>query len=50
VVKTVFDNLDRFRGMHPAFGVLEAKHMVSDGLTAPFHEGAVRYYKEKGLM
>jgi uncharacterized protein len=50
VVKTVFDNLDRFRGMHPAFGALEAKHMISDGLTAPLHEGAVRYYKEKGLM
>jgi TRAP-type uncharacterized transport system substrate-binding protein len=36
--------------MHPAFGALEAKHMISDGLTAPLHEGAVRYYKEKGLM
>jgi TRAP-type uncharacterized transport system substrate-binding protein len=24
--------------------------MISDGLTAPLHEGAVRYYKEKGLM
>jgi hypothetical protein len=50
VVKTVFDNLDRFRGMHPAFGTLDAKQMISDGLTAPLHEGAVRYYKEKGLM
>ena len=50
LVKTVFDNLDRFRGMHPAFGALAAKHMISDGLTAPLHEGAVRYYKEKGLM
>jgi uncharacterized protein len=50
VVKTVFENLDRFRGMHPAFGTLEAKPMVTDGLTAPLHEGALRYYKEKGLM
>jgi len=50
IVKTVFENLDRFRGMHPAFGTLEAKPMVTDGLTAPLHEGAVRYYKEKGLM
>ncbi len=50
VVKTVFENFDRFRGMHPAFGTLEAKPMVTDGLTAPLHEGAVRYYKEKGLM
>jgi len=24
--------------------------MVKDGLSAPLHEGAVRYYKEKGWI
>ncbi len=50
VVKTVFENLNRFKKMHPAFGGLEAGGMVKDGLSAPLHEGALRYYKERGLM
>ena len=50
VVKTVFENLDRFRKMHPAFGALEAAGMIKDGLSAPLHEGALRYYQERGLM
>lgn len=49
VVAAVFDNLDAFRRMHPAFGTLEPGRMVSDGLTAPLHEGALRYYRRAGL-
>ncbi|MEE9153747.1 MAG: TAXI family TRAP transporter solute-binding subunit [candidate division NC10 bacterium] len=49
VVKTVFENLDRFRRMHAAFKSLEPKDMLK-GLSAPLHPGAVRYYKEKGWM
>lgn len=50
VVKAVFDNLDQFRKMHPAFAGLEPKAMIQEGLSAPLHEGAARYFKEKGLM
>jgi len=50
IVKAVFDNLDKFRRMYPAFGRLEPKRMIHEGLTAPLHEGAIRYYREKGLM
>jgi len=50
VVKSVFENLRKFRSMHPAFGGLEPKAMITEGLTAPLHDGAVRYYKEKDLM
>jgi TRAP transporter TAXI family solute receptor len=50
IVKAVFDNLDKFRRMYPAFAQLEPKRMVREGLTAPLHEGALRYYREKGLM
>lgn len=50
VAAAVFDNMDRFRKMHPAFGNLDPKDMVRDGLSAPLHEGAMRYYREKGLM
>ncbi len=50
VVKAVFDDLDRFRKLHPALGGLEARRMVREGLSAPLHEGALRYYNEKRLM
>jgi len=50
VVKAVFDNLEEFRKMHPAFAGLRAEDMVKSGLTAPLHEGAVRFYREKGWI
>ncbi len=50
ITKAVFDNLDEFKKLHPAFAHLEAPHMIKDGLSAPIHEGALRYYREKGWM
>jgi TRAP transporter TAXI family solute receptor len=50
VVKAVFDNFDEFKKLHPAFGVLDPKNMVKDGLSAPLHDGAAKYYKEKGWI
>jgi TRAP transporter TAXI family solute receptor len=50
ITKAVFENLDEFKKLHPAFANLDAAHMVKDGLSAPLHEGALRYYKEKGLI
>jgi hypothetical protein len=50
VVKAVFENFDSFRRLHPAFEHLNKKQMVKDGLSAPLHEGAIRYYKEAGLL
>ncbi|MEM6846945.1 MAG: TAXI family TRAP transporter solute-binding subunit [Pseudomonadota bacterium] len=49
-VKAVFDNFDQFKDLHPAFGVLQEDQMISDGLSAPIHPGAERYYKERGWM
>ncbi len=50
VVKAVFDNFDEFKKLHPAFKVLKKEEMIKDGLSAPLHRGAVKYYKEAGLM
>ena len=50
VVKAVFENFDQFKKLHPAFKVLQKKEMIKDGLSAPLHKGAVKYYKEAGLM
>ncbi len=49
VVKAVFENFDGFRRLHPAFNHLDKKQMVKDGLSAPIHDGAMRYYREAGL-
>lgn len=49
-VKSVFDNFDRFKKLHPAFATLDPKTMVTEGLSAPLHEGARRYYQEKGWL
>ena len=50
VVKAVFDNFDRFKRLHPAFENLKEEEMIKDGLSAPLHPGAEKYYKEKGWM
>ena len=50
VVKSVFENFEDFKKLHPAFGVLKKEEMVKDGLSAPLHDGAAMYYKEAGLI
>jgi len=50
VVKAVFDNFDEFKKLHPALANLKPEDMVTNGLSAPLHEGAARYYKEKGWI
>lgn len=50
VVKAVFDNFDDFKKLHPAFDNLVEEQMIADGLSAPLHDGAVKYYKERGWM
>lgn len=50
VVKAVFDNFDDFKKLHPAFANLKEEEMIKDGLSAPLHPGAEKYYKERGWM
>ncbi len=50
VTKAVFENFDQFKGLHPAFADLTKEEMVGDGLSAPLHPGAERYYREAGLL
>lgn len=50
LTRAVFENFDTFRGMHPAFSVLNPRRMVEQGLSAPVHDGALRYYREAGLI
>ncbi|HTS21946.1 MAG TPA: TAXI family TRAP transporter solute-binding subunit [Casimicrobiaceae bacterium] len=50
ITKAVFENFDEFKKLHPAFAHLDPQRMVTDGLSAPLHEGALRYYREKGWV
>jgi hypothetical protein len=50
VVKAVFDNFDEFKKLHPALAVLTPQAMIRDGLSAPLHDGALKYYREKGWV
>jgi TRAP transporter TAXI family solute receptor len=49
-VKAVFDNFDELKKLYPTFSFLDPKVMVTVGLTAPLHPGAVKYYVEKGWL
>jgi uncharacterized protein len=49
VTKEVFENFDEFKKLHPAFAVLTKQGML-EGLSAPIHPGALKYYKEAGLQ
>ncbi len=50
IVKAVYDNFASFKTLHPVFQGLKREDLIYDGNTAPLHKGAVRYYKEKGLI
>jgi len=50
VVKAVMENFDDFKKQHPAFSSLKKEDMIAAGLSAPLHPGAIKYYKEAGLM
>lgn len=50
LVAAVFGDFDRFKASHPALGALTPEEMIHDGLTAPLHEGALRYYREQGWI
>ncbi len=50
LTKSVFENFDSFKTLHFVFSTLDRDKMVSTGIIAPFHPGALRYYKEVGLV
>lgn len=50
LVRAVFDNLEALRQSNPALSSLQPARMIKNGLTAPLHPGALRYYREKGWL
>jgi TRAP transporter TAXI family solute receptor len=49
ITREVFENLEEFKKLHPAYGVLTKENMLQ-GLSAPIHKGAMKYYREAGLV
>lgn len=48
ITKEVFENFEEFKKLHPAYITLTKKSMLQ-GMSAPIHPGAMRYFKEAGL-
>ena len=49
IVKAMAENADEYRNHHAAFKTFTAKGMAQ-GVYLPLHEGALKYYKEKGYL
>ena len=49
VTKAVFDNFEEFKLSYPALANISKESMLL-GNTAPFHLGAIRYFREVGLL
>ena len=50
VVKAVFENFADFRRLHPALSTLKVRDMVPSEAVLPIYPGALRYYREAGLI
>ena len=48
ITRAVFDNLQQFRKLHPAFKNLRPQEMASFNGGAPLHPGAERFFAERG--
>jgi hypothetical protein len=50
LVEAVIENLDGLKRLHPSLRAIGVEGMMKDGLSAPLHPGALRYYRKKGMM
>jgi TRAP transporter TAXI family solute receptor len=48
ITREIFENFSKFKKLHPAYQLVTKKSML-EGLSAPIHPGALRYYEEVGL-
>jgi TRAP transporter TAXI family solute receptor len=50
VMKSIFDNFENFKTLHPVFSTLYTANLILEGNTAPLHKGAERFFIEKGYV
>jgi len=49
LTKTILDNFDEFKGLHPAYKTI-TKESLLQGMAVPQHPGAIKAFKEAGLL
>jgi len=49
MTKSVFDNFDNFKTLHPVFSSLKKEDMVGSS-NVPIHAGSLRYFRERKLL
>ena len=49
LVKVILENFESFKKLHPVYANI-TKASLLDGLSAPLHKGAKKYFKEAGLL
>lgn len=49
ITKGVFDNIDKFKAAHRLLNKVVTPQTLAEAGEAPFHPGAIKYLKEKGL-
>ncbi len=49
LTKTILDNFEAFKKLHPAYKTI-TKESLLDGLAVPQHPGAIKAFKEAGLL
>jgi uncharacterized protein len=50
LVRSTFERIEALRALNPALADLDPAAMATEGLTAPLHPGAARYYRERGWV
>ena len=50
MVADIFADLDMLKGLDPVLAGLDPRAMVREGLAAPLHPGAARFYREQGWI
>lgn len=50
LTKSVFENFNNFKRLHPVFENLKKKNLIYEGNSAPLHNGAKQYFRESGLL
>ena len=49
ILKAILDNFEAFKKLHPAYKTI-TKESLLEGLGAPQHKAAIKYFKEIGLL
>ncbi len=49
IVKTILEKREDLKLVHKAAGEIEAKNQMNAATPVPFHPGAMKYFKEKGI-